>query len=201
MRGRWSQTTRSTATLQVAGGYAVLSAFAIALALILRDGVPWEHPQPWAALSSLAAVGSSVALGLALALVIIVTTRAAVPRFRWARQLHEDLRPVARELSAGQILLLAVLSSLGEELLFRGLATPLLGVGLSAVVFGVAHQIKGPSRWVWIAWATLAGAGFGAIFALTGSLLGPVLAHAVVNAVNLSYLRAYDPGAPEGHPA
>jgi hypothetical protein len=34
---------------------------------------------------------------------------------------------------------------------------------------------------------------FGAIFAATGSLLGPLLAHAVINAVNLIYLRDHDP--------
>jgi hypothetical protein len=54
---------------------------------------------------------------------------------------------------------------------------------------------------VWIAWAMIVGAALGAIFALTGSLVGPLLAHAVVNAVNLSYLRDHDPERPEGHPA
>ncbi|EYF04424.1 CPBP family intramembrane glutamic endopeptidase [Chondromyces apiculatus] len=201
MPRRWSGATRSTATLQAAGGYAVLSAFAVALTLVFRDGLPWEHPSPWIAMSSLGALATSALLGLVLALLMVVATRVSVPRFRWARQLHEDLRPVARDLSVGQILLLAGLSSLGEELLFRGLVTPLLGVLPSAVIFGMAHQIKGPSRWVWIGWAALVGVALGAIFALTGSLVGPLLAHAVVNAVNLGYLRSHDPSQVEEHPA
>lgn len=199
MRRSWSGASgaaRATATLQVAGGYAVLSAFAVALALAFREGAPWEHPGPWLRLGVVASVGLSALLGLALALAVIAMTRVAVRHFRWARRLHDDLRPVARDLSLGQILLLAGLSSLGEELLFRGLLTPLLGVGASAVLFGLAHQIKGPSRWVWVVWATLVGAALGAIFALTGSLVGPLLSHAVVNAVNLSFLRDHDP---EGH--
>jgi membrane protease YdiL (CAAX protease family) len=201
MRRSWSGApgaARATPTLQVAGAYAVLSAFAVALALAFREGAPWEHPRPWLRLGGVASIGLSALLGLALALAVVAMTRIAVRHSRWARRLHEDLRPVARDLSLGQILLLAGLSSLGEELLFRGLLTPLLGVGAGAVLFGLAHQIKGPSRWVWVGWATLVGAALGAIFALTGSLVGPLLSHAVVNAVNLSFLRDHDP---EGHPA
>lgn len=198
MPRRWTATARAAGTLRVAAGYAILSGLAIALAFVLRDGMPWVHPRPWLSLRPATALGLSAALGLALALVCIVMTRVAVARFSWARRLHGDLRPVARDLSLGQILLLAGLSSLGEELLFRGLFTPLLGVTLSALVFGLAHQMKGPSRWVWITWAVVVGAGLGAIFAATGSLVGPLLAHAVVNAVNLSYLRDHDPERPSG---
>lgn len=171
----------------------LLATLATALALALRDGLPWVHPSPWLSLRPGVGLALSAVLGLALAVAVIATTRVAVARFRWARRLHRELRPVARDLSLSHILLLAGLSSLGEELLFRGLVTPLAGVLLSAVVFGLAHQIKGPSRWVWAGWATAVGAGLGAIFALTGSLVGPLLAHAIVNAVNLSYLRDHDP--------
>ena len=31
------------------------------------------------------------------------------------------------------------------------------------------------------------------MFQLTGSLVGPIIAHALVNAVNLVYLKNYDP--------
>jgi membrane protease YdiL (CAAX protease family) len=89
--------------------------------------------------------------------------------------------------------MLAGLSSLGEELLFRGLLTPYFGVLGSAALFGLAHQIKGRSRWVWVAWASAVGLALGAIFAATGTLVGPLLAHAIVNAANLAYLRDHDP--------
>ncbi|WP_437575740.1 CPBP family intramembrane glutamic endopeptidase [Sorangium sp. So ce887] len=197
MPSRWARTGRTDATMRAASGYLVLAALAIALALVLRDGLPWIHPSPWLSLPPLAASLMSAALGLTLAAGVVVMTRIAVARFDWARRLHSELRPVALDLSLGQVLLLAGLSSLGEELLFRGLLTPLLGVLLSALVFGLAHQIRGPSRWVWVGWAMVVGAGLGAIFAATGSLVGPFLAHAVVNAVNLSYLRDHDPGEAE----
>lgn len=203
MRERWSQPGRNEAALRVAVGYALLASVATALALALRDGMPWEYPDPWFPALPAVSLVMSALLGLLLATVLIAATRVTVPRYEWARRLHLELRPVARDLTAGQILLVAGLSSLGEELLFRGLLTPTIGVLGSALLFGLAHQMKGPSRWVWVGWATVVGAALGAIFAATGSLVGPLLAHAIVNAVNLAYLRDHDPSAegPERNPA
>jgi membrane protease YdiL (CAAX protease family) len=181
----------------------LLGTLATALALAIRDGAPWVHPEPWVPMTPALGHASSALLGLLFAAAIIATTRIAVARFRWARRLHRELRPVARDLSAGHILMLAGLSSLGEELLFRGAFTPTFGIALSAALFGLAHQMKGPSRWVWAGWATGVGVGLGSIFALTGSLVGPLVAHAVVNAANLAYLRDHDPSDedPERYPA
>jgi hypothetical protein len=196
MRERWARTGKESAALKIAGSYAMLALVATAIALALRDGLPWVYPEPWLSAPLAVSLTLSAALGLALATVAIAATRVTVTRFEWARRLHEELRPVARDFSASQILLVAGLSSLGEELLFRGLLTPWIGVVPGAILFGLAHQMKGPSRWVWVAWATVVGLGLGAIFALTGSLVGPLVAHAVVNAVNLAYLRDHDPSAP-----
>lgn len=195
MRDRWARTGKQTAALGIAMSYAMLALIATAIALALRDGLPWVYPDPWFPAPLVVSITLSAALGLALATLAIAMTRVTVTRFEWARRLHEELRPVARDFSVPQILLVAGLSSLGEELLFRGLLTPWIGVIPAAILFGLAHQMKGPSRWVWIGWATVVGLGLGAIFALTGSLVGPLIAHAVVNAVNLAYLRDHDPGA------
>lgn len=178
---------------RVMAGYALLAALAGALALAFRDGMPWDHPRPWLSLDVGVAHATSAAGGVVLALVAIAMTRLSVARFPWARGLHLELRPVARGLSLGHIAWIAGLSSLGEELLFRGLLVPWLGILPSAVLFGAAHQVPGPSRWVWMCWAALMGLGLGAIFAATGSLLGPLVAHAIINAVNLAYLRDHDP--------
>jgi CAAX protease family protein len=181
----------------VAVAYALLGSLASALAIALRDGSPFAHPEPWLNLEEPVRLGSSLLLGLALAAVLVVTTRIAVQRWNWARQLHADLRPVARNLTLPSVVLIAILSSLGEELFFRGFLTPFVGVVAQAALFGVAHQVSGPSRWVWVTWASLVGLCLGAIFALTGSLVGPLAAHAIVNAYNLTFLRDHDP-APKG---
>jgi hypothetical protein len=95
-------------------------------------------------------------------------------------------------LSLGDIAALALLSAIGEELLFRGLLQPLVGLLAQAVIFGLVHQIPGRSRWVWALWASIVGLGFGTIFQLTGSLLGPIVAHAMVNGLNLIHMKHHD---------
>ena len=168
---RWARTGNRAAAMGTAVLYAVLAAVTTAITLALRDGLPWIHPEPWFPAPLAVSLSVSAALGLALATGAIAATRVTVTRFEWARRLH-------------------------EELLFRGLLLPWIGVVPAAILFGLAHQMKGPSRWVWVGWATVIGLGLGSIFALTGSLVGPLLAHAVVNGVNLVYLRDHDPGPP-----
>lgn len=180
----------SPAALQSAVGYALLATLSCALALAFRDGLPWEHPAPWIQMDPLEALLTSTLSGMILSALLVLTSRLASAHFASARRLEDDLRPFAKALSPGEILVLAGLSSLGEELLFRGLLTPWLGVFLSSVLFGLLHQIRGKSRWVWVAWASVVGMLFGALFAATGSLVGPLIAHAVVNAVNLAHLRS-----------
>ena len=193
MPDRWARASQNTAVWPIAGTYVFLACFAASLSFVLRDDAPWVHPKPWVVAPPLTATLTSTLCGIATAAVVVLSTRFVVGRFAWAQRLHSELRPVAHDLTVGQIFLLAGMSSLGEEILFRGLMTPTLGVVVSSVLFGLLHQVRGPSRWVWITWATAVGLVLGTIFAATGSLVGPLLAHAVVNAVNLGYLRDHDP--------
>ena len=185
---------------RIAAGYALLGTLAAGLALALRDGLPWETT-PWISLALLERLALSTFLGLLLAAIVVASTRVTVTRFPWAQRLHLELRPIAHGLTGWHIAAIAIFSSLGEELLFRGLVQPWIGVLPTAVVFGLCHQIPGPARWVWVTWATFVGLAFGLIFALTGSLVGALVAHALINAVNLAFLRDFDPLAPEGDPS
>ena len=180
---------------RVAAAYLLLGLLAFVIIVTVRNASPMVHPRPWLALPARASHTYSLMVGLAFGALIVVLTRFAVARFAWARSLHGALRPLARGMSTPVIVLLAVLSAFAEELLFRGLLQPWIGVVPQAVIFGVAHYIPGPSRWVWAGWAAVVGLALGGMFQLSGSLLGPVVAHAVINGLNLSYLRAHDPQA------
>jgi membrane protease YdiL (CAAX protease family) len=177
--------------------YTLLGLLAYGLAFAFGDGQPWVFARAWIALTEPARSIVSLGLGLVLAVLLVTSTRFAVHRWAFAQQLHSDLRPVARHLTAPSIVVVALLSSVGEELFFRGFLVPLLGILAQAVVFGLAHQVRGPSRWVWVGWATAVGVCFGAVFVVTGSLLGPIAAHAAVNGYNLMFLRDHDP-SPKG---
>ena len=175
-----------------AAAYALLAVFASVVGGFFH-GSAMVHSEPWLLLDARASHTYSLIFGAAFGGLIVVSTRVMVARFSWARNLHRELRPIARGMSLTGIACLALMSALGEELLFRGLLQPWLGVVGQAVLFGLAHQIRGPSRWVWVAWATLVGLALGAMFQLTGSLVGPIVAHAVVNCLNLLYLKTHDP--------
>lgn len=178
-----------------AWAYAVLAA--ACWALIWPRRPPLTHPDPPLALGASWAGSphlNSLVVGLAFGLLLVGFTRVSVHRFGWARRLHHDLAPFARSLTPGAVLVLALLSGLGEELLFRGLLQPWMGWVPQAVLFGLVHQVPGPSRWVWASWACVVGLALGAIFEFSGSLLGPIVAHAFVNGLNLRFLRRHDPG-------
>jgi membrane protease YdiL (CAAX protease family) len=138
---------------------------------------------------------ASLAGGLAIAFTIIAATRYFVRNTAWASALHADLRPMARALGEGAIVPVALASSVGEEVLFRGALVPWIGVFASSVLFGLLHQMRGRSRFAWVAFATVVGLLFGALFRATGSLLGPIVAHALINGVNLRFLMTHTPGA------
>lgn len=173
--------------------YAVCGA--AALALIVPRGSPLSHPHPRLALDEGSGHVWSLCIGLAFGSLLVVASRITVQRYGWARRLHLELRPFAKGLSGVGIVVLAVLSSVGEELLFRGLLQPWLGLWPQAILFGLLHQMPGPSRWIWAGWAFLVGLSLGALFELTGSLVGPLVAHSLVNGLNLSFLKRYDPEA------
>ena len=174
--------------------YLAASASAVAIAWLWRDSSPFSYAEPWLALPSFASHLYSTVIGLLFGGLVAFSTRIFVTRYAWARNLHRELRPVARDLSALGIVALAAFSALGEELWFRGLLQPLAGLWLQAFAFGIVHsQLRGPSRWAWVSWATIMGLCFGALFALTGSLAGPIAAHALINCLNLNYLKSHDP--------
>jgi membrane protease YdiL (CAAX protease family) len=181
------------ATLLVAiylavGGVAAGTSVALGRNPIACDG--------WLGIRGAASWLVSLGLGLLVGATTVAATPVMVRRWRWARALHLALRPSVHHTGDGALFSVALASAVGEELLFRGLLVPLVGVLVSSVAFGVLHQIRGRARWGWIGWATLMGLLFGEVFAMTGSLLGPLLAHAAINHSNLRFLRDNDPAPP-----
>jgi membrane protease YdiL (CAAX protease family) len=175
----------------VVSAYATAGALAAGIAIGLgRDPLTTSS---WVGLEAGAAVGWSVAMGLVLSGATVLATRAIVRKASWARALHEALRPSVRGADGVTLACMALSSGIGEELFFRGLLVPLVGVIASSVAFGLLHQVRGPARWAWAAWASGMGALFAIVFCVTGSLVGSIVAHVTINAANLRFLRDVDP--------
>jgi len=185
-------------TLTALAAYAALGALAStwAWATVWPDGGSlWRHPRPWLALEPEQALVASLGGGVVLALVVVVASRVLVRRVRWAQRLHLGFRALLGELSEGQVVAFALASGLVEELVFRGALQPVLGWVPTALAFGLIHV--GPDRRFvpWTISAVVVGLLLGGLFELTGHLGGCVLAHVLVNFVNLRHIRADDLGA------
>ena len=185
-------TARRTPSLAgVLGAYAGVGALSAGLAMALGHN-PFVQ-NGLLGIRGLASFLVSLGLGLCLGAVTVAATRAIVRRAEWARALHVALRPAVFGSGDGVLFALAAASATGEELLFRGLLVPTIGVLASSLVFGLLHQIRGRGRWGWMLWATLMGVLFAIVFIASGSLAGPLVAHAAINHANLRFLRDNDP--------
>ena len=104
--------------------------------------------------------------------------------------LEGDIFPLVRQASFGELLLGAAMAGFSEELFFRGLLQPRIGLVAASLVFGLLH---GPSRALWplAAWAAGAGALLGLVYSATASLLLLTLVHAFYDAAALIYVRYY----------
>jgi len=133
-------------------------------------------------------LGAGPLLGAALGLVVVIATRLATRHFQWARDLHSSFRDLLGPLAWREIVILALASSIGEELLFRGALLPWLGVWLQAGVFAVLHIGPGRRFLPWTLSALVLGVAFGELAVATGNLGGPIAAHFTINFMNLRYI-------------
>jgi membrane protease YdiL (CAAX protease family) len=127
-------------------------------------------------------------LGALLGLGVVGLSRIATKHFQWARDLHASFRDLLGPLANREIMILALASSVGEELLFRGALMPWFGLWVQAIVFALLHVGPGKRFWPWTASAFALGVAFGALAKWTGNLGGPIAAHFAINFLNLKFI-------------
>jgi membrane protease YdiL (CAAX protease family) len=126
--------------------------------------------------------------GLVGGLAVVGLSRLAVARFEWARRLHGDFAAVLGPLDRREILILAFASSVGEEFFFRGAMLPDLGLIPSTLIFALLHVGPGWRFLPWTLSALIVGLVMGAAFSFFGDLSAPIVAHFVINYLNLRYI-------------
>ena len=133
-------------------------------------------------------LAASPLVGIAFGLAVVFLSRVLVHRFEWARVLHREFHALVHELDSREIFTLAVASSVGEELFFRGALLPVVGIFPSSVLFALLHVRAQPRFLPWTAMSFILGLGMGALFVYLGDLSGPIAAHFVINFFNLHYI-------------
>jgi membrane protease YdiL (CAAX protease family) len=141
------------------------------------------HPEAWK-------LCAAPVLGGLLGLGVVGLTRLATRHYQWARDLHTSFRDLLGPLLLMVIVILALASAIGEELLFRGALLPWMGVWLQAVVFALLHIGPGRRFLSWTASALVLGVAFGYLARWTGNLGGPIAAHFAINFLNLRHIVA-----------
>ena len=129
-----------------------------------------------------------VASGLAVGGLAVAVSRLWT---RWAPggpALEEALAAAVGPLSRTQVWLLAGASGMAEELFFRGALQPQVGLVWASLLFGAAHFVPRPGLRGWSLYAGLVGVALGVLFDQQASVLPPILAHILVNGVNLRWL-------------
>ena len=129
-------------------------------------------------------------VGFLVGLGVVGLTRVATRQFAWARYLHVSFHDLLGPLTGREIVILAVGSSIGEELLFRGALRPWLGLWWQAVVFALLHVGPGRRFLPWTASALVLGVGFGWLAVWTTNLGAPIAAHFTINFLNLRFIVA-----------
>jgi membrane protease YdiL (CAAX protease family) len=173
--------------------YLPMAALAALWAYATRGAVFSLAAPPWLSSERGLAAGLGVGLALLVAVTTIASTRVLVARTVWARELHLTLRAALLGMPSGRVAQLAVLSSVSEELLFRAALQPAAGLVGSSLLFGLLHVSPRGTYVAWALWATLMGFLFGALYLASGTLLAPILAHALINYENMQYIIHYDP--------
>jgi membrane protease YdiL (CAAX protease family) len=120
---------------------------------------------------------------------------------RRLREVERELAGMVGPVSVSEALLLAGLSGVGEEALFRGALQGVLGLPAASVLFALAHFPPRPVLWPWTVTAGVVGVALGLVTSWTGDILAAVAAHAGLNAVSLLRMSAAAPQDTEPPPA
>jgi hypothetical protein len=169
----------------------ILIAMGVTAVVLLLVAKLWLH---LGSVALLPLQGTPEALLLGLGIGLGITGASSIlyrlwPAYRQSADFYLEL--VLKPLILPDLIWLGLLPGMSEELLFRGVMLPAVGLnptGLIAtsLLFGVLH-LSGPQQWPYVVWASIVGLLLGLSALATGNLLVPIVAHIGTNLLS-SYL-------------
>ncbi|MEE2778530.1 MAG: CPBP family intramembrane glutamic endopeptidase [Acidobacteriota bacterium] len=112
-----------------------------------------------------------------------------------AKELEEHMSELLGSIDVSQAIGLAVMSGFAEELFFRGAVQASWGYLPATLVFAILHSGRERSFRLWTAFALASGLVLGGLVLWCGTLLAAIVAHMLVNGVNLSRIAKRSPSA------
>lgn len=133
-------------------------------------------------------IATDIAIGLAVAVGVVLVTFVLARAIPALQSMEIAFRRTLGPLSTGEIIRIALLSGIAEELLFRGALQPWAGLIVTSILFGILHFVPDKAWFPWTIFATAFGFLAGWLFEERGSLVAPMVAHVFVNLANLALI-------------
>jgi membrane protease YdiL (CAAX protease family) len=171
--------------------YLPMLAIALVWSVLADDALPYANPE-----AARAGVDwlRDPAAGAGAAALVIALSQGLTRGTQWGERMGRFLGQVLGRLDWRRCLLLAALSGVAEETLFRGMLQPRIGLVAASLLFGLVHFVPRRELLPWTLMSIAAGFLLGWLFDATGNLVAPAVAHAGINAVNLRFIsRRYAP--------
>ena len=158
---------------------------ALIIYLPMMGGIFFLRPPGMLKVVSWSEFAYGLAAACAAGVVVIAASRAVARRTDWGQALQVEFRQLLGQLTSGQILVLALLSGFGEEILFRGVIHAHLGLWMTALLFGAFHFPYRRLMLPWSCFALLMGVVLGLLTTGFNSLWPAILLHFLINYFNL----------------
>ena len=129
-----------------------------------------------------------IAIGLGAALVLAGGWAMSTRLSPAARELEREFGWILGEQRPGELVYLALVTGVSEELFFRGALHHFIGPLLTTALFAVLHWPVNWSFRLWPVFALFSGAVMAGEQLWTGSLIAPAVTHVAVNGLNLARL-------------
>lgn len=165
--------------------YGVMAIAGLAVMAFVHDSLPKAFLWPKEPME----MGRIITSGGVAAGILLVLSYFFEDWFESFRELKTIIMQVLGKVSVPMAIYLSFVTSVGEELLFRGAIQPFAGILLTSIFFGMLHM--GPKGIIsaWSVWALIAGYLLGWMYEETSSLWPPIIAHFGVNTVSILNLR------------
>ncbi|WP_337173031.1 CPBP family intramembrane glutamic endopeptidase [Paludisphaera sp.] len=174
------------------------------LAVLLGWFLSWSPLRDFSWDLGAALLGAVLAVPPLVAMLTLL--RHPFGRFVQVKRFFEDeLLPLLNNSRWGDLVLIAIATGVGEEMLFRGLFQPILAselgtpaaVLLTSIIFAALHPISIPYFYVMLA----LGVYLGTVCVFSGNLLTSMTCHGAYNFLLLArLLRLHDPNRPMRNP-
>jgi uncharacterized protein len=138
---------------------------------------------------TLLALGAAGGLGLAVGTWFLLWLGKFSTILASLREItFQQLAPLFSDFRLADLVLVAMVSGFCEEILFRGVMQPKLGLPTASFIFALLH-CPSPRFFSYGIWVFVVGLLLGWSFSATGNLWVPISAHCVSNIASLLFLR------------